>query len=414
MITTPYEGGNGINQNGYPLFSRRSMPSGIILVGDYKTASRDASRFLLPCPEDEETVGGGGKAGAAAALEQEQQYTAKKGGDLKLTSGVQRRGRQGVPPLPPRHGAVVRLTLRDLPRRKLECMKRVLETGPFSYELWGGRGADNPAKESRRDIDGNFVSSIGVCAPCFTPQKLAYNLGDARRRAEVGIRRFRSTPIFSKGKREPYRFVRSFDVNERLQASYYGRVAYLPSPVLAFLPSSRIDPASQGRGEVEGMGNLTGNAVAAAAARPPPLLPPFDRTLGPLVATGWVEAVDPFRVMLRHRILNGKIFKVHKYNSATMRDLVYCKEDGEFLKDVKLWTHTGLEGRIQRCIGTHGNLKCTFTGKPTLGEAAFMTLYKRQFPPLNLVLSLLVLCVYVSATTLLDDCVPPISTKGIA
>jgi len=271
-------------------------------------------------------------------------------------------------------------------------MKRVLETGPLI--IWGMRDGEQKmsivhTRLARLESD----ETVSYSKPLLSKEELIL---------QVGIRRFRSTPIFSKGKREPYRFVRSFDVNERLQASYYGRVAYLPSPVLAFLPSSRIDPASQGRGEVEGMGNLTGNAVAAAAARPPPLLPPFDRTLGPLVATGWVEAVDPFRVMLRHRILNGKIFKVHKYNSATMRDLVYCKEDGEFLKDVKLWTHTGLEGRIQRCIGTHGNLKCTFTGKPTLGEAAFMTLYKRQFPPLNL-------------TTLLDDCVPPISTnKGIA
>jgi len=246
-------------------------------------------------------------------------------------------------------GAYVRIVLRDVSMADFNLMDHVLKNGPLL--AWGLLDGEQKLsllhfKLARIASDETILDE----RPLQSKKEIIL---------QVGFRRFLGTPIYSKGKREPFRYVKTFPMGTRMLASIFARVAYVPSPVLGFLA-----PDNPRRS----------NSSSA----------PSDDTLGPLVCTGWLDSVDPFRVCLRHRILSGKTFKVHREKSATIRGLVYSRSDGEFLKDVKLWTHNGLEGKIEKCIGTHGNLKCIFTRKPLVGQPVFMTLYKRQFPSFNL------------------------------
>eukprot|EP00472_Partenskyella_glossopodia_P010225 CAMPEP_0197537826 /NCGR_PEP_ID=MMETSP1318-20131121/58008_1 /TAXON_ID=552666 /ORGANISM="Partenskyella glossopodia, Strain RCC365" /LENGTH=229 /DNA_ID=CAMNT_0043096087 /DNA_START=92 /DNA_END=781 /DNA_ORIENTATION=+ len=197
---------------------------------------------------------------------------------------------------------------------------------------------------------------------------------------QVGMRRFESSVIFSSGKQEPLRYKRDFKLGERTLMSLYSRVAFGPCPVLMFARASDVEKyGSENITSDEQDGDENPNHSISSEK----LKSLYDHTLGPLVSSGWVDKMDPFTVTLRHRILHGKIFKVHKTTSATLRHLVYNKDDAKYLKDVKLWTNEGLEGRIVNCIGTHGHMKCSFNKKPMVGQSVYMTLYKRQFPPLK-------------------------------
>jgi pre-rRNA-processing protein TSR1 len=132
---------------------------------------------------------------------------------------------------------------------------------------------------------------------------------------------------------------------------------------------------------------LHDNGVAVATILGPITFPPMPllvwKELQPgrpvLCATGGVLSVNPDRIVLKKIVLTAKPFRVRN-RRAVCRDMFYNPEDIKWFKPIELWTKRGLTGHISEPLGTHGYMKCTFSGKLDHGDTVCMSLYKRVFP----------------------------------
>ena len=98
-----------------------------------------------------------------------------------------------------------------------------------------------------------------------------------------------------------------------------------------------------------------------------------------LVATGNSIGSDPDSIVLKRIILAGFPVKC-KRRSAMVKYMFHNPEDIRYFKPVELWTKHGLVGRIKEPVGTHGSMKCHFSGSIYSHDTVCMSLYKRVYP----------------------------------
>ena len=98
-----------------------------------------------------------------------------------------------------------------------------------------------------------------------------------------------------------------------------------------------------------------------------------------LVATGNSVGADPDSIVLKRIILAGFPVKC-KRRSAMVKYMFHNPEDIRYFKPVELWTKHGLVGRIKEPVGTHGSMKCHFSGSIYSHDTICMSLYKRVYP----------------------------------
>jgi len=98
-----------------------------------------------------------------------------------------------------------------------------------------------------------------------------------------------------------------------------------------------------------------------------------------LIATGSLHSVDPDRIVLKRIVLTGTPFRCKK-KKATIREMFYYPEDIRWFKPVELTTKFGLTGHIREALGTHGYMKCVFSGMVKNHDTVCLYLYKRVFP----------------------------------
>ncbi|MCO5591753.1 hypothetical protein L7F22_045745 [Adiantum nelumboides] len=166
----------------------------------------------------------------------------------------------------------------------------------------------------------------------------------------IGFRIFRTRPIFStddinmdKHKLERFLHPGRFSV-----ASVFAPISFSPLPLVVFKET--------GMGE-----RLT------------------------LAASGSLKSVDPDRIILKKIVLSGYPQRVQKQR-AVIRFMFHNPEDVRWFKPLELWTKYGRRGRIKEPVGTHGAMKCVFDGVLQQRDAACVSLYKRVYPKVILVL----------------------------
>lgn len=159
----------------------------------------------------------------------------------------------------------------------------------------------------------------------------------------VGFRRFKACPIFSEHAHNSDKFKLSKFLHDSTMsvATILGPITFPPMPITVW---KELQP---GR----------------------PLL----------CATGGVLSVNPDRIVLKKVVLTGKPFRVRN-RRAVIRGMFHNPEDIKWFKPIELWTKKGLTGHIAEPLGTHGYMKCTFSGKLDHGDTVCLSLYKRVFP----------------------------------
>ncbi|EAR91270.3 carboxy-terminal domain transketolase (macronuclear) [Tetrahymena thermophila SB210] len=95
--------------------------------------------------------------------------------------------------------------------------------------------------------------------------------------------------------------------------------------------------------------------------------------------SGQVMKSDPLQVVLKRIILTGYPFKIHK-RKAVCRLMFFNPLDIKYFQPVELKTKLGLRGKILESLGTHGLMKCLFSGFVKPHDTICMHLYKRVFP----------------------------------
>ncbi|PKA51052.1 hypothetical protein AXF42_Ash007709 [Apostasia shenzhenica] len=98
-----------------------------------------------------------------------------------------------------------------------------------------------------------------------------------------------------------------------------------------------------------------------------------------VAALGSLRSIDPYRIILKKIILTGYPLRVSK-RKATVRYMFHNPEDVRWFKPVELYTKCGLRGRIKDSVGTHGSMKCVFSGVVQQHDTVCMSLYKRVYP----------------------------------
>ncbi|KAK5929527.1 hypothetical protein CgunFtcFv8_010752 [Champsocephalus gunnari] len=157
-----------------------------------------------------------------------------------------------------------------------------------------------------------------------------------------GFRRFRASPIFSQhtsaDKHKMERFLRP---DAPTVVSVYAPITFNPAGVLLFKQKN------------DGIQDL--------------------------VATGSLLSCDPQRVTLKRIVLSGHPFKINK-RSATVRYMLFNREDIMWFKPVELRTKWGRRGHIKEALGTHGHMKCVFDNQMRSQDTLLMNLFKRVYP----------------------------------
>jgi len=160
-----------------------------------------------------------------------------------------------------------------------------------------------------------------------------------------GFRRFMSRPIFSEVPRratssKKFKFSRFLHPETTAGISMYAPVMFPPARLMMFVNSEA----------------------------------------GPeLVGTGSITGADPKQLVIKRAVLTGYPFKVHKSKSV-VRFMFFNPEDIRWFKPVELCTKKGLRGHIVESLGTHGYMKCRFSGHITQEDTVCMNLYKRVYP----------------------------------
>ncbi|KAJ6809889.1 pre-rRNA-processing protein TSR1-like protein isoform X1 [Iris pallida] len=54
-------------------------------------------------------------------------------------------------------------------------------------------------------------------------------------------------------------------------------------------------------------------------------------------------------------------------------------DDVRWFKPVEVWTKCGWRGRVKKHVGTHGTMKCAFSGILQQHDTVCMSLYKRAY-----------------------------------
>ena len=186
--------------------------------------------------------------------------------------------------------------------------------------------------------------------------------GKERVEVHCGFRRFVTSPIYSHytppstgGHHRNRALVeRFFHPGRYTTASFYSHIMYQPAPVLMFPVISTLD------------------------STPSTLTP----TITPIIATGSLSAVDPDRLLLKRVILTGSAVSC-RGREAVVYEMFHSPADVDYFKPVGLWTKKGLSGHILQSHGLHGHMTCEFDRDITQQDTVCMSLYKRQFCPLD-------------------------------
>lgn len=159
---------------------------------------------------------------------------------------------------------------------------------------------------------------------------------------QCGYRRFVINPIFSQHTNgDKHKYERFFRPHTTVVATFYAPIQFPPAPVLCF----KENPNS---------------------------------TLA-LVARGCLLSCNPDRVVLKRVVLSGHPMRINR-KSATIRYMLFNKQDVDYFKPIKLRTKCGRLGHIKESLGTHGHMKCIFDGQLKSYDTVFLYLYKRVFP----------------------------------
>ncbi|KRY22700.1 Pre-rRNA-processing protein TSR1 -like protein, partial [Trichinella patagoniensis] len=159
---------------------------------------------------------------------------------------------------------------------------------------------------------------------------------------QIGYRRFFAAPIFSQHTiGNKHKFQRFLPADEVTVASMYAPIIFGPAGVVVF--------------------KVEKNAPIR------------------LVATGNVLSVDPTRLNIKRAVLSGVPSKINRTH-AVIRHMFFNRDDVLWFKPVELRSSSGRRGHIKEPVGTHGRMKCVFSGQLTSQDVVFMDLYKRVFP----------------------------------
>jgi len=172
---------------------------------------------------------------------------------------------------------------------------------------------------------------------------------------QTGFRRFSAQPVWSTdGNGNKHQTEKFFQAGQNMVASVYGQIEITPCPTLVFLPSNENSST------------------------------PFERALqaGIFVGSGQVFRADAYRLQIKRKVLTGYPIRAHK-RRAVLRYMFFNAEDIRWFKPVELSTRSGLKGRIEEPVGTHGYMKCFFSDTIKSHDVVCMNLYKRQFPVRN-------------------------------
>lgn len=157
-----------------------------------------------------------------------------------------------------------------------------------------------------------------------------------------GFRRFTARPVYTAySSSNKHRVERFFQPGGWSVATVYGFITFPPSPVLMFHPET-----------------------------------------GKMIATGRLLEVNAHRLQIKRTVLTGYPIRVRK-KRAIVRYMFWNPDDVNWFKPCPLWTKHGLTGRIDEAVGTHGLMKCSFSGFVKQNDTICMSLYKRQFPPFD-------------------------------
>ncbi|KAL8172137.1 hypothetical protein V2J09_023941 [Rumex salicifolius] len=80
-----------------------------------------------------------------------------------------------------------------------------------------------------------------------------------------------------------------------------------------------------------------------------------------VAAIGSLRTVNPDRIILKKFILTGYPQRVSK-SKATVRYMFHNPEDVRWFRPVEIYTKFGKRGRVMEPVGTHGAMKCIFSG----------------------------------------------------
>ena len=134
--------------------------------------------------------------------------------------------------------------------------------------------------------------------------------------------------------------------------AHYGLITHTPVPVFVLQRRCAL------------------SAEAAAMGGQQPLIVSAGRALPP----------DPHVLILKKRLLIGKIYKVHQ-RAAVIKKMFLDDQDVKFYDKVELRTLRGVKGSIVKSIGTHGTFKAKFSAVVQQHDKVYIDLFKRVFPP---------------------------------
>ena len=205
----------------------------------------------------------------------------------------------------------------------------------ISPEVPAGEDGDGEAAAVAAGLPADFVAVNGVrCAPIKSKTDLEF---------VIGTRRIMTRAVFSENALncDKAKFEKYLHADRWTQATAFAPITFGAVPVLVY---------AAGR---------DGTRV--------------------LVAAGTAASCEPDRIILKKIILSGYPLKC-KRRGAMVKYMFHNPEDIRYFKPVELWTKHGLAGRIREPVGTHGSMKCHFSGSVYSHDTVCMSLFKRVYP----------------------------------